>query len=254
MDKFTKSLLGNISKSINESVYVDHQTYLRESGNLPMGTAKWTFAERAKLYTKTFEITGLYEDAVKEAKDWAREEKLSQIFVVEGEPSDPFDFEVDSEELDHAEHLYKIWQRAISESNDNGVKIQWQGKNFVITGQVDAGHPKMDRDGNWSLAGVAHDPLKEDAPANATGAEGSDPMSVKTPFKPREFAGAAVFDVDDDKMFASRLGKHPKHRYSRYIGEDEVGQNIRTYAKANPKKSIILRHGKSGAMIYLRRK
>jgi hypothetical protein len=97
--------------------------------------------------------------------------------------------------------------------------------------------------------------LLEDAPTNNVGSgnvAGVDKPFSPKPFTRKTFANSAVFEVDDDHLFKSRFGKHPRHRYSTYVGNDELGQAIREYGRANPKKAIILRHAKTGAMIYLK--
>jgi hypothetical protein len=108
--------------------------------------------------------------------------------------------------------------------------------------------------------------INEDAPTNnvgggqIAGTTGDPPMGRKAQKKwvaqnesHEQFAGHAVFEVDSDTMHKGRLGKHPRHRYAKYVGEDETGQKIREYGRANPKKSIILKDGKTGAMVFLRR-
>lgn len=87
--------------------------------------------------------------------------------------------------------------------------------------------------------------MNEDAPANNVGS-GNIAM-------PKTFAGAAVFDVDIDKILRSRFGKPKNKHYKSYVGEDEVGQMIREYCLKNKDKNIILRNQKSGEMIYLRK-
>jgi hypothetical protein len=90
--------------------------------------------------------------------------------------------------------------------------------------------------------------LSEDAPANAIGSghiAGTNPDD--------SFAGHKVFNVDGEKVWKSRNGKHPKHKYKKYVGEDETGEEIRKYGRENPKKGILLRNSKSGEMVFLRR-
>lgn len=71
--------------------------------------------------------------------------------------------------------------------------------------------------------------------------------------KEETFAGSKVFDCDSDTFQNCRLGKKKYARYKTYVGEDEIGQEIKAYALKNPKKQIVLRDSKTGAMIYLRR-
>jgi hypothetical protein len=68
------------------------------------------------------------------------------------------------------------------------------------------------------------------------------------------FAGAAVFEVDMDAMHKSRFGKNRYHRYSRYVGEDEVGEAIRKHGRDRKNGDIILKDSKTAVMTYLRRK
>ena len=73
-------------------------------------------------------------------------------------------------------------------------------------------------------------------------------------FEPKDkFMGMKVFDVDTDRFMKSRLGKKKYGRYSRYVGEDEVGQSIRDYGRKNPKDGIILRDISTNQMVFLRR-
>jgi hypothetical protein len=67
------------------------------------------------------------------------------------------------------------------------------------------------------------------------------------------FAGAAVFEVDMDKIMSARMGKNRYHRYSRYVGTDEVGESIRQHGRKHG-GDIILKDQKSAVMTYLRRK
>lgn len=69
------------------------------------------------------------------------------------------------------------------------------------------------------------------------------------------FAGAPVFEVDTDKWMRSRFGKVPQHRYSRYLGDDAKGEEIRQYGRTQRKDNIILKDQTTGAMTwFLRRK
>lgn len=90
--------------------------------------------------------------------------------------------------------------------------------------------------------------LSEEAPVNNIGSgaiAGANPDD--------SFMGHKVFDVDSEHMHSSRNGKHPKHRYKKYVGEDDKGEEIREYGRKNPKKGILLRNSRSGEMVFLRR-
>lgn len=67
------------------------------------------------------------------------------------------------------------------------------------------------------------------------------------------FSGHPVFDVKDEHMMTSRMGKRKFLKYSTYVGKDEQGEKIRSYSRSNPKKNIILRNSNTGSMMYLRK-
>jgi hypothetical protein len=80
-------------------------------------------------------------------------------------------------------------------------------------------------------------------------------MSEGVDVKPADsFAGARVFEVDMDAVHKSRFGKNRYHRYSRYVGEDEVGEAIRQHGRDRKSGNIILKDSKTAVMTYLRRK
>jgi hypothetical protein len=68
------------------------------------------------------------------------------------------------------------------------------------------------------------------------------------------FAGGDVMDVDLARVLSAMAPKKPWERFSKYVGVDEVGENIRVHARKNWKKNIILRDAKTGVMTYLRRR
>ncbi|SVD56443.1 uncharacterized protein METZ01_LOCUS409297, partial [marine metagenome] len=68
------------------------------------------------------------------------------------------------------------------------------------------------------------------------------------------FAGGDVMDVDLERVLNAMAPKKPWERFSKYVGIDEVGENIRLHARKNWKKNIILRDAKTGIMTYLRRR
>lgn len=98
--------------------------------------------------------------------------------------------------------------------------------------------------------------LKEDA-ATTTGDVALRDMPLGKPKKRKEletetFAGNQVFVVDQERFANARLGKQQFHRWSKYVGEDELGLAIREYGIKNPRKPIVLKNSQTGAMIYLR--
>jgi hypothetical protein len=83
-------------------------------------------------------------------------------------------------------------------------------------------------------AGVVQPHTKKTAPG-----AGNDGSLSET------FAGATVFDVGNDELWAN-----PRHKY---VSEEDLGEHIREYCKSNPGQSIVLRDPQ-GAMVYLRRR
>jgi hypothetical protein len=67
------------------------------------------------------------------------------------------------------------------------------------------------------------------------------------------FAGAPVFDVDMDRIMKTKNPKHPRHRYARYVGTDEMGEAIRQHGRST-RGDIVIRDSKTAVMTYLRRK
>tara|TARA_Y100000361_G_scaffold120822_1_gene112587 strand:+ start:5142 stop:5888 length:747 start_codon:yes stop_codon:yes gene_type:complete len=70
--------------------------------------------------------------------------------------------------------------------------------------------------------------------------------------KREKFAGAEVFTVDPDIFMKARFGKKKYAKYENYVGNDETGQEIRAYGRANPSKPIIIKDSLTGAMLYLK--
>lgn len=71
------------------------------------------------------------------------------------------------------------------------------------------------------------------------------------------FAGSKVFEVDSDTFHKSIKGKKKFARFKKHMSLEDyetVGEDIRSYAKNNPKKDIILKDKASGRMLYLRGK
>jgi len=99
--------------------------------------------------------------------------------------------------------------------------------------------------------------LGEDAPANsvAGGNVNLDPFKKKrknAKIETESFGGSKVFVVSPQRFYDSRLGKSRYSRYEKYVGNDKLGEAIRTYGRTNPKESIILKNSGNGAMLYLK--
>lgn len=80
------------------------------------------------------------------------------------------------------------------------------------------------------------------------------PNQAEPPMKKKrkKFAGATVFEVDSDRYMKARLGKKKYVKYEKYVGNDDIGEEIRRFARENPKEAIILQDNASGYMMYLR--
>ena len=97
--------------------------------------------------------------------------------------------------------------------------------------------------------------LDEDAPTTVSGGIAMRDMPLGKPPKGlvmKKFAGVDVFAVDPNVFMRSRLGKKKFDRYKKYVGEDEVGNYIRMFARKNPKAPIIVMDSSSGCMQFLR--
>ena len=111
--------------------------------------------------------------------------------------------------------------------------------------------------------------VEEDAPAMAAGhgaiaGIGVGPKGEPGVMLPRKkrvdeavadtFGNADVFDVSMDLVMNVRDPKKNWERYSKYVGIDEVGEDIRAHARKHWKRDIILRDSKTGVMRFLRRR
>ena len=70
--------------------------------------------------------------------------------------------------------------------------------------------------------------------------------------KREKFAGAEVFTVDPNVFMKARFGKKKYAKYETYVGNDEIGQEIREYGLKNPGKPIVIQDCNTGFMCYLR--
>ena len=100
--------------------------------------------------------------------------------------------------------------------------------------------------------------ITEELPANYVG-DGQQNVDL-TPHKKKkkkkveyeEFGGSRVYVVSPERFNDSRLGKSRYNRYEKYVGNDDIGEAIRQYGRANPKLPIILKNSGNGAMLYLK--
>lgn len=94
---------------------------------------------------------------------------------------------------------------------------------------------------------IKEDLIKEDAiPTNSS--SGSPTLHTST------FAGRKVFSVNPDVYSKCIRGKPDRKHYRKWVDEDDVGENIRSYARKNPRKSVLIQNSQTGEMVFLRRK
>ena len=70
---------------------------------------------------------------------------------------------------------------------------------------------------------------------------------------PVYFAGNRVFEVDNTTFHKNGPNvKKPHVRYSKYIDEDNYGEEVREYARMNPHSAVLVRNETTGEMRFLR--
>jgi len=103
--------------------------------------------------------------------------------------------------------------------------------------------------------------MNEDGgPTNIAGGENiagfppDDPpiYNTKKKKKRKKLAGCEVFEIDSDRYNRCKNIKTRFEEYSRIVGVDDVGIEIREYAENNPTKSIIIQDELTGVMTYLK--
>ena len=78
------------------------------------------------------------------------------------------------------------------------------------------------------------------------------PTTTSTPDS--TFASMPVFKVSQDDFIKCQHGKQKHAHWNKHIDtKSEYGMKIHSYAKKNPKQSIIVQDDKSGHMVYLKK-
>jgi hypothetical protein len=99
-------------------------------------------------------------------------------------------------------------------------------------------------------------PVNNASDGNIAGFPPDDPpmfnRKKKKGSKRKKFAGCEVFEIDSDRYNRCRNIKTRYERYSRLVGIDDIGTEIREYARKNPRKSIIVQDEATGVMTYLK--
>jgi hypothetical protein len=80
------------------------------------------------------------------------------------------------------------------------------------------------------------------------------PTPTPVPTPDSTFASMPVFKVNSDDFIKCQHGKQKHAHWNKHIDtKSEYGMKIHTYAKKNPKQSIIVQDDKSGHMVYLKK-
>lgn len=96
-------------------------------------------------------------------------------------------------------------------------------------------------------------PVNNASSGNIAGLPPDDPPIFNRKKKKRKkVAGCEVFEIDSDRYNRCKNIKNQYEEYSRLVGIDDVGTEIREYAQANPSKSIIIQNESTGVMTYLK--
>lgn len=73
-----------------------------------------------------------------------------------------------------------------------------------------------------------------------------------TMLRRKKFAGNVVFEVDSESFYKATWGKKKYKHWKSYIKDEYVHEEIRDYARRNPKKPIIVQNEMTGAMQFIR--
>ena len=99
---------------------------------------------------------------------------------------------------------------------------------------------------------------ESDAPQTTVGGVGGGmigepPGPTKRKKKYEVFAGSNVFEVSSDVFMKCKGEKGRYDRYVKHVGNDRVGEGIRSYGRENPGRGIIIKDSVRGTMMVLRR-
>jgi hypothetical protein len=79
-----RDMFGAIAQSL-KGVIVDNRPYREDSGRFPdKRTERWVLGEKTNRNTKDqlFIKEGVYEDVIKEAKEWAQGRKVNKLYLL----------------------------------------------------------------------------------------------------------------------------------------------------------------------------
>ena len=98
--------------------------------------------------------------------------------------------------------------------------------------------------GGGNIAGIGVGPKGEPGVSRAAMIRRRNPVY---------FAGTRVFEVDNTTFHKNGPNvKKPHVRYSKYIDEDNYGEEVREYAHMNPHSAVLIRNETTGEMRFLR--
>ena len=98
--------------------------------------------------------------------------------------------------------------------------------------------------GGGNIAGIGVGPKGEPGVSRASMIRRRNPVY---------FAGNRVFEVDNNTFHKNGPNvKKPHVRYSKYIEEDNYGEEVREYARTNPHSAVLVRNETTGEMRFLR--
>ncbi len=97
-------------------------------------------------------------------------------------------------------------------------------------------------------------PVNNASDGNIAGFPPDDPpiFNRKKKKKRKKLAGCEVFEIDSDRYNRCKSIKTRYEEHSRLVGIDDIGTEIREYARDNPMKSIIIQDENTGVMTYLK--
>ena len=142
-----------------------------------------------------------------------------------------------------------LWKIYKDKKKNEEVPTNATGTNVPGTGDdvADFKKKKKKKKGPW-------DKYSPDALGRQFRMESTDAVAEPSITPDDTFAGVDVFNVNDDDFNNCKFGKKKHARWDKYVDvESGIGKRITSYAKKNPKKSIIVQHDKTGHMIYLKK-
>lgn len=91
--------------------------------------------------------------------------------------------------------------------------------------------------------------LNEDVPTNSVGGG-----AIAGTSSDDAFMGSKVFKVRSNVIDKNRKGRKKYSRYSNYLDNDSVGEEVKLFAKKYPKRDIALQDNRTNEIVFLRRR